>query len=149
MEKAAELEPVRHSVTVHRNIDDAFRLFTEGIAKWWPTDTHSIGERKVQEVVFEGRVGGRIYELWGDGSQFEWGEITTWEPPNKVVFLWKPNLEEGERTEIEVRFRAQGDFTLVDLEHRGWERIGEIGPRARHDYEVGWPIVLAKFENAS
>jgi uncharacterized protein YndB with AHSA1/START domain len=149
VEKAAELEPVRHSVAVRSNIDDVFRLFTEGIAKWWPTDSHSIGQGKVQDVVFEGRVGGRIYERWGDGSQYEWGEITTWEPPNRIVFLWKPNLEDQERTEIEVRFKVQGDSTLVDLEHRGWERIGEIGPRARRDYEVGWPIVLARFENAS
>jgi uncharacterized protein YndB with AHSA1/START domain len=149
MEKAAEVDPVRHSVTVRRHIDDTFRLFTEGIAKWWPTDTHSMGEGKIQDVVFEGRVGGRIYELWGDGSQYDWGEITTWEPPNRVVFLWKPNLEDQERTEIEVRFKVQGDSTLVDLEHRGWERIGEMGPRARHDYELGWPIVLAKFEKAS
>jgi uncharacterized protein YndB with AHSA1/START domain len=149
MNQAAELEPVRHAITVRRNIDDAFSLFTEGIAKWWPADTHSIGEGKVEDVVFEGRVGGHIYERWGDGSQYDWGEVTAWEPPTRVVFLWKPNLEDRERTEIEVRFAAEGDVTRVHLEHRGWERIGEIGPEARRDYEFGWPIVLAKFENAA
>jgi uncharacterized protein YndB with AHSA1/START domain len=148
MEQAAELEPVRHGVRVRRNIDDAFRLFTEDMTKWWPTETHSIGEAQVQEVVLEGRVGGRIYERWGDGSQYDWGEITIWEPPNRVVFTWKPNLEDRERTEIEVRFAPEGDGTRVHLEHRGWERIGEIGSDARRDYEFGWPIVLAKFENA-
>lgn len=148
MKQMCELEPVRHAVIVRRSVDDAFRLFTDGIARWWPTESHSIGEDKVDDVIFEGRVGGRIYERWVDGSQYDWGEVTEWEPPHRVVFLWKPNLEDGERTEVEVRFTAEEGSTRVHLEHRGWERIGEIGPAARRDYEAGWPLVLTRFEGA-
>ena len=30
------VEPIQRSVTVNRNVDDAFRVFTEEISSWWP-----------------------------------------------------------------------------------------------------------------
>jgi hypothetical protein len=37
------------------------------------------------------------------------------------------------------------DHTRVELEHRGWERLGDQGHRSRAGYESGWPSVLAAF----
>jgi hypothetical protein len=35
--------------------------------------------------------------------------------------------------------------TRVELEHRGWERLGGQGPESRASYESGWPGTLASF----
>jgi len=44
----------------------------------------------------------------------------------------------------------EGGKTLVELEHRGWERLGEHAGEARQSYASGWEGVLKGFaERAS
>ena len=123
-EQATDLT-VRRSVRVARPQEDAFRVFTEEIAAWWPLDTHSIGKdgRPAETAVLEGREGGRFYERTGSGTEL-WGTVLVWEPPSRVVISWE--LVPGRPpTEVEVRFSAEGEGTRVELEHRGFERLGE------------------------
>lgn len=141
-------DPIRKRLQVRIAPDDAFRLFTAGMGAWWPTGTHSRAEedQTVKDVVFEEHVGGRIYELMTDGSEGYWGTVTAWEPPNKVTFDWRPNDRvEQPHTEVEVRFSPADDGgTVVELEHRGWERLGPDADAARGQYasETGWSLVL-------
>ena len=47
-----------------------------------------------------------------------------------------------------MRFIADGDATRVEVEHRGWERLGiERGRAAREDYgsDEGWGMVLSRY----
>jgi hypothetical protein len=98
---------------------------------------------RVEAVVLEGRRGGRLYERWHDGGEADWGRVVAWEPPQRLVLSWKPNPERKAATEVEVRFVAvEPDHTRVELEHRGWERLGDLGPEARASYDGGWPGVL-------
>ena len=39
-------------------------------------------------------------------------------------------------------FAADGEGTRVDLEHRGWERLGLDGDEARESYLNGWPLTF-------
>ena len=143
------LEPVRQSVRVRRPIEAAFELFTRDIGTWWPVHTHH-ARGEVVGVVFEGRIGGRIYERCRDGETADWGRVLAWEPPTRVVFTWQPGRSQPEPTEVEVCFTAEGPAaTRVDLEHRGWERLGELGGAARQSYLNGWPGVLRRFADAS
>jgi hypothetical protein len=100
----------------------------------------------VETVVLEGRVGGRLYERWHDGGEVDWGRVLAWEPPARLVLSWSPTLERRPPTEVEVRFLAvEPDHTRVELEHRGWERLGDLAAQARSSYEGGWPGVLDAF----
>ncbi len=55
------LPAVKKSVTVNLSVEDAFRLFTEGIHTWWPLASHSIGEEDAESCVLEEKEGGRVY----------------------------------------------------------------------------------------
>jgi hypothetical protein len=46
-----------------------------------------------------------------------------------------------------VRFTALERGTRVELEHRGWERLGELGLTARIDYDQGWQPVLTLYRD--
>jgi uncharacterized protein YndB with AHSA1/START domain len=136
---------IRRAVNVERSVEDAFRVFTEGMGRWWPVERHSVGDEKTKEAVMETRPGGRIFERWVDGREHEtWGEILTWEPPHRVVFWWAPGGAKH-RTEVEVRFSADADSTRVELEHRGWEAYGDEAKDASTGYANGWPFVLGRF----
>jgi uncharacterized protein YndB with AHSA1/START domain len=143
---AGLLEPIRQSVRVRRPIESAFELFTRDIGRWWPVETHNL-RGDVVEVVFEGRTGGRIYERARDGVTTDWGQVLAWEPPRRVVFTWEATARRGAATEIEVRFSdVAAGATLVEVEHRGWERMGvPVGAETRSGYLQGWPGVLGLF----
>ena len=139
------IEPVRRSVEVRRSPTEAFRLFTDEIDTWWPLATHSVGEGKAIGCVFEGRAGGRIYETLDDGTLHLWGTVTVWEPPSRLVFSWYPGRDATTAQEVELRFLESGGGTRVELEHRGWDVLGERGAEVRDNYETGWVPVLARY----
>jgi uncharacterized protein YndB with AHSA1/START domain len=147
-------EPITRTVTVQGSVERAFRLFTEQMGTWWPLETHSIAvdqglEQRAETLMVQAREGGRIDEVLEDGSTRGWGGVDVWEPPNRVVFWWKPNDLPTPPTEVEVRFTAEGGGTRVDLEHRGWDRLGEVAEEIRPLYasEGGWTMVLGRYAN--
>jgi hypothetical protein len=144
-ETQTTIQPVRRAVTVERPLEDAFRVFTEGLDTWWPVATHSIAKDAVEAVVMEGRAGGRLYERTTGGAESDWGRMLVWEPPRRIAFEWQIT---GTPTEVEVRFTPEGDRTRVDLEHRGFERL-EDGAERRESYTNGWVTVLGRYADAA
>jgi uncharacterized protein YndB with AHSA1/START domain len=103
------------------------------------------------DLEVDAREGGRLQEVLQDGSTRDWGKIVVWQPPHRVVYSWKPNDNPTPPTEVEVRFIPRGDWTLVELEHRGWQHLGDWAPRVRPLYasEGGWTMVLGRFRVAA
>ena len=123
--------PVRTSIVVEAPRERAFESFTAEMGAWWPADKHIL-QGELVEMVFEPRVGGRIYDRAADGSECTWARVLAYEPPERVVFSWDINLRweietDPERaSEVEVRFIGEGATrTRVELEHRGLDRHGD------------------------
>ena len=74
-EQDIKIEPLRKQVKVGLPAEAAFKLFTEGMGRWWPLATHSVGEDQAETCFFEGWTGGRIMEVLKDGSQSERGRV--------------------------------------------------------------------------
>jgi uncharacterized protein YndB with AHSA1/START domain len=149
----SEIEPIRAGVVVRADPARAFDVFTRRLDTWWPLQTHSRAADQfegveAERVEFQGRVGGLVLEHLSDGQVLPWGEVVVWEPPTRFVLAWKPNASPLPATELEVRFTPEGDGTLVELEHRGWERLGEVAKQARASYGTGWAVSLGLFEQA-
>ena len=70
-------EAIRKTVLVDFPPAEAFDSSPPRIASWWPTETHSYGGDEVTDVVFEPRVGGRVYEVTDEGEQ-DWGRVLEW-----------------------------------------------------------------------
>jgi uncharacterized protein YndB with AHSA1/START domain len=141
MGQMTEIAPVTKSIMVKRPPEEAFRVYTEGIATWWPLETHSPSQ-KAETVIIEPREGGRLYERTTDGEELDWGEVLVWDPPQRLVHSW--HLGRSVATEVELRFTAQGDDTLVELVHSGWERHGEYAAALRAQYDSGWDFVFGE-----
>jgi uncharacterized protein YndB with AHSA1/START domain len=135
---------VTRSVTVSAPPERAFRAFTEEIGRWWPlADGFAFAGDRWQDMLMEGREGGRLYERSRDGRDFHIGTVKVYDPPSRLVFTWGEATEEwAAPTEVEVRFTEEGDGTRVDLEHRDFERVGPTAEETAKDYERGWPMVL-------
>jgi uncharacterized protein YndB with AHSA1/START domain len=137
---------IRKSIKVERPPQIAFKVFCEEIGKWWPLKQgFSFGRERAKDIFIEGRVGGRFFERFTDGEEFEVGKITAYVPPKVVAFTWRaPEWEAS--TSVEVRFIADGSGTLIELEHSGWEQ----GPKmqsAGKGYDSGWDVIIEKYRS--
>jgi len=140
---------IHKSAVVTASPERAFEVFTEELATWWPSDTHSVqamGEKAgaPEAVVFETGPGGRIYERMTSGEEAHWADVVVWEPPTRLVLEWKVNPDVAP-TEIEVSFTPEGDGTRVDLEHRGFEALGKDAEESHKSYSQGWPAVFQDY----
>jgi uncharacterized protein YndB with AHSA1/START domain len=141
------IEPVRKERRLPVPAEEAFRLFTEGMGRWWPLATHSIAGDDAAGIRFEKRTGGQVVELTTDGTEHSWADVLTWEPPDRLVLSWHPTVEIVASSTIDVRFEAVPGGCLLQLEHRDWEAFGErLGTELRAGYDPGWDVVLAPYE---
>jgi uncharacterized protein YndB with AHSA1/START domain len=144
--------PLRLSFEVACSVEHAFKVWTSGIGTWWPRD-HTVTGQGGLVIVLQGGVGGRIYERTPDGVEHDWGEVTVWDPPSQLAYLWHLRRDRADATEVEIRFvESQEEVsTRIEIEHRGWERLGTDGDEWRKRNRVGWqsllPHYLAAIEN--
>ena len=140
--------PLKMSFDVACSADHAFRVWTSEIDTWWPPD-HTVSEQVDIKIVLESGVGGRIYERTSEGVEHDWGEVTVWNPPRQLVYLWHLRQDRADATEVEIQFVAQSaTATRIEIEHRGWERLGAAGEERRAQNRGGWQSLLPHFRAA-
>jgi uncharacterized protein YndB with AHSA1/START domain len=139
---------IRRSIHVARPVDVAFKVFTEEMSSWWPLhDGFAYAGDKAKDIIVEGLEGGRFYERATDGQEFDIGTVSVWDPPSRVVVTWSQNNWDAP-TEVEVAFVPDGDGTRVELEHRGWDKVGVTGTEGEAGWADGWDFVLSKYSDA-
>ena len=142
-------EPLALSFDVACAPDRAFALWTERIDQWWPGD-HTVTGRHDLTVVLESGVGGRIFERTPDGTEHEWGEVTLWDPPVRLGYLWHLRRDRADATDVEVRFVPRGDGgTRVEVVHSGWDRLGADAGTWRDRNVAGWTTLLPHYTAAA
>lgn len=140
--------PIRQATMVRSDVEHTFGVFVREIGKWWPTQPFSLGGERVTDVVFEERAGGRVYEVWDDGTETTWGRVLVWEPPSRFRITWE--IHPGV-TEVEVQFQALGPgLTRVALTHEGWERLSQeelaAATSVEIGYSAGWARILDRLQ---
>jgi uncharacterized protein YndB with AHSA1/START domain len=152
MSSTLRIAPVRKSVVVNATPEEAFEFFTAKMDRWWPK-THSIGAAPVLQSIIEPFVGGRWYTRCEDGSEVVVGHVTAWQPGAQLTMTWevsaawKPDPRVQFASEVDVRFFPDlSGGTRVELEHRNFERMGEVeGATMRDAVDNGWPGLLQLF----
>lgn len=140
------IEPISLSFEVECPAEHAFDVWTADISRWWPLD-HTVTNDRGLTVVLEPGVGGRIFERSATGQEHDWGMVTTWEPPTLLAYTWHLNRTPDDATDVEIHFRPVGDTrTRVEIEHRGWERLGVDGPAWRDRNGGGWATLLPHYQ---
>jgi uncharacterized protein YndB with AHSA1/START domain len=143
------MEPLRIAFEVACDATSAFSIWTERTSAWWPT-VHTVSRERAVEIVFEPRIGGRVYERTSTGLEHDWGRVTAWDPPHRLAYLWHIATDPTNATDVEVRFiELGGQATRVEVDHDGWDRLG---PRRGHAWrgvnQAGWDGVLPQYIGA-
>jgi uncharacterized protein YndB with AHSA1/START domain len=125
------------SVRVAASPQLAFDAFVGEIAAWWqPNGLFEFARNRTGVLAFDPGPFGRLTETYDDGSVFEIGRITAWEPPSRLAFTWRQaSFRDDMLTLVEVRFEPAGDETRVVLEHSGWDSVPQKHV-ARHTFPL-------------
>jgi hypothetical protein len=116
----------------------------------WPR-SHHIGKAPLKKAIMEGHIGGRCYSEQTDGTECDWGRITTLGTAGAFcdgTAQWEYQPDVMKSSEVDVRFTPESDGTTrVDLEHRHFERIGAGWESMREmvDSKGGWGGTLQPF----
>ena len=143
------IEPLRIAFEVECSPDHAFETWTGKAAAWWPPE-HTVSHERGAQIIFEPRIGGRIFERTTGGEEIEWGEIVEWEPPRLLRYRWHIATDPENATDVAIVFHQLADSTTrVEIEHGGWDRLGEMGQDWRDANRAGWDGVLPAYEKAA
>ncbi len=133
---------IRKSIWIGRSPEFSFKVFCEDMGEWWPGGFGG----KDSKLFLEREVGGRFYERRADGTEYEIGRVTAYQPPSLVAFTWRaPSWDVT--TQVEIRFSAETSGTRVELEHSGWEQSAKTRD-ARQNYDSGWGTILGHYQAA-
>ena len=143
------IEPLRLEFAVSCPPAHAFEVWTADFARWWPR-THSVSGDAAAHVVLEPRLGGRIYERMPDGTEHDWGEVTQWEPPHRLGYLWHIRRDRADATDVLITFEEAGDGTTrLLIEHTGWDRLGADAQQWRDANVGGWSSLMPHYLTAA
>ena len=141
-------EPIRLSYELECDQAHAFEVWAHRFSAWWPK-SHRISGDPSADVFFEPNLGGRIFERTSDGTEIEWGEVTRWEPPRRLGYLWHIRRDRDDATDVDILFTDLGNGrTLIEIVHTGWERL-EDGPDWRTANERAWTTLMPAYLTAT
>ena len=81
------MQPLELEFAVACDAARALSLWAEQTTRWWPHG-HSVSAEPGLTITFEPYAGGRIYERTTSGAEHDWGEVLTWDPRHRLVYLY-------------------------------------------------------------
>lgn len=143
------IEPLVKTIDVPCSQKNAFEIFLNQMASWWPMDKFTVSAmagKSATGIRVDPRVGGQIVEIGGDGEEVLWGTILTCEPHARVTMdfhIPRPGDVVTARPLLELDFEALGPAqTRVTLTQSNFEALGEMGAPVRGGYTFGWQMIF-------
>lgn len=138
------MDPIVLEFEVRASPEHAFKTWTEDCAVWWPR-SHCMSQADGFDVVFEAKVGGRIYEVGPDGTEYEWGEVTVWDEPRRLEYLWHIFLKPDRATNVAVDFAPTDLGTRVTLVNSGFEVFGDAAEERMGRVGSAWAGITERY----
>lgn len=129
------------ALTTRLTPTEAWQLFCEDLAIWWPVARVSLSARSdgalPQSVVLSPHVGGTLREVLFDGREGIWATVTAAKSPAMIALDWQ--LGTDETIPVTVTFEAGSGGSRVTLRQ----------PGAAQDTAAMWDAVLDRFAAAA
>lgn len=132
--------PIAHRYEVSCSAERAFSVYVNRIGEWWHP-TYTANPATLEGVTIEPGAGGRIYATHTDLGDIDWGRVTLWEPPGRLVHTFALAQSQDHPSEVSVSFAPQRAGCRVDFEHGGWNENNALD-RAKFSE---WPVMLDRF----
>jgi hypothetical protein len=134
------LPPITHERSLRCDPARAFSTYTGRISEWWDP-RYTANAETLEGVTIEPRVGGRVYATHSDMGEHDWGEVTVWEPGQRLVHSFTLAQDPQHPSEVAVEFVGEAGGCTVLFAHGGWS---DANAKDREKFG-DWPIMLDRF----
>ena len=127
-----------HEVSIAAPRERVWRAITKEAGAWWHKDFYT---GAAVDFVIDARVGGCVYEDWGNGQGQVWYTVTA-AKENELLMLSGelfPNYGGPARMQNIWTLKDSGGVTTLRLQEFVF---GRIGPETKSSLEQGWKILL-------
>ena len=116
-------------------------LFTE-TSKWWPAEFYNVPSPKGFHI--EAKLGGRMYEDWGNGAGLVWGNVIGVDPGKSVDLIGylTPAFGGPAMVNLKFTFKKSGKKTILQVSDTSF---GQITDAKLESTQQGW---MWLFDNA-
>jgi DNA-binding transcriptional ArsR family regulator len=126
-------------VPVQAPVARVWKTLTERPEVWWPTDFFS--SPRAMRMRLEPKLGGLLYEDWGEGAGFVWATIIGLNPPASLDMVGHMAAGFGgpATTIVRIELLAAESGTVVRLTDAVMGHVSEDSPRHLRE---GWTAIL-------
>jgi hypothetical protein len=72
--------------------------------------------------------------------------VLVFDPPRRLSYLWHIRRDRADANGVEINFRAIDERTTrIEIEHRGWERLGAEAESWRERNRSAWATLLPRY----
>ena len=118
-----------------------WKALVKETGSWWRKDFYV--RASARAIVFEDRIGGRLYEDWGVGSGVVWGTVIAFDRGESFDLVMHSSLAwGGPRTSmLRIELSDRGKATTLKLTDSIHGRIDESGAASVRE---GWMMLFAE-----
>ncbi|GHO60012.1 SRPBCC family protein [Ktedonobacter robiniae] len=128
---------VHLEITIAASPQKVFEALTTDIAAWWGSPF--IKRRDANTIVLEPKVGGRLYEVYGENEGALWGMVSSIRNDEELCLTGSMGMPEPTYGAVTFTLAPQGDSTQVKLTHSAF---GRISAERKGCYTEGWKDLL-------
>ena len=130
---------IQMEISIGAPREQVWTALTRDIAGWWPKDFYVGAAPK--GFVLEDRVGGRVYEDWGDGQGLLWANIIVLNRGHQLQWAGDLSPEFGgpARSITTYSLRGEGEETVLSFRNSPY---GKLSPATHSALASGWKSLL-------
>jgi len=141
---ASRVAEVVMEVRIAASPQRTWRALTEDVGSWWPAGFYT--SERARRMVLEPRLGGLVYEEWGDGEGLVWHVVTAIEHGRRLELAGDLHPEYGGPARLFTRYtlRADGDGCIVRLVDTAF---GHCAANLEDRLHEGWGVLLGALKS--
>jgi Uncharacterized conserved protein len=128
---------VHLEVTIAASSQVVFDALTKDIATWWGFPF--LKRKDAQTIVLEPKVGGRLYEVYGENEGALWGMVTAIKSGEELSLVGSMGMPEPTYGAVTFALEPQGNMTIIKFTHSAFGRISQ---ERKGCYTEGWKELL-------
>ncbi len=127
-----------------------WRALVEETMAWW--DRVFLMNPNARGFVVEPRLGGRVFEDWGDGAGVQWYHVIGVDPPNALMLTGQltPTYGGPATTTVQLVLSQRGEATILSLSETAFGRVDvKVESFIRAAWEVLFETGLKSYVEAA
>jgi uncharacterized protein YndB with AHSA1/START domain len=135
----ARVALIELAVSIAAPREKVWRALIEDTSRWWSKDFYVRDTAK--GMVFEARVGGRLFEDWGEGAGVLWGTVFAFDPGRSFDLITHSSAAwGGPRTSmLHVELEDRDEGTLLKMSDSVQGRVDDASAASLH---AGWTMLF-------